>query len=74
VSLGVVTIGGMSLTISCDDCAMLHTEVCEDCVVTFLCGPESSDGVVIDAAEAKAIRLLSSVGLAADLRHARRAG
>jgi hypothetical protein len=59
-------------TISCDDCSMQFTEHCDDCVVTFLCGREPDDAVVIDAEEARALRLLSGAGLVPGLRHVRR--
>jgi hypothetical protein len=62
------------LTISCDDCSMQHTEVCDDCVVTFICGREPGEAVVIDVAEARAVRLLGQAGLVPRLRHARRTG
>lgn len=61
------------LTISCDDCAMRDTSACDDCVVTFLCGREPGEGIVIDAAEARAVRLLNRAGLAPRLRHESRA-
>ena len=38
-----------SLTISCDECTMQGTAACEDCVVTFLCGREPNDAIIIDA-------------------------
>jgi hypothetical protein len=63
-----------ALTISCDDCAMQHTETCDDCVVTFLCERAPGEAVVIDVAEARAVRLLSQGGLVPRLRHARRTG
>jgi len=65
---------GPALTISCDDCVMRHTEACDDCVVTFLCEGEPDEGVVIDAAEARAVRLLGRAGLTPRLRHVRRTG
>jgi hypothetical protein len=63
-----------SLTISCDDCAMQGTTACDDCVVTFLCGREPDDAVIIDADEARAVRLLSRSGLVPALRHRPRSG
>jgi hypothetical protein len=66
-----------SLTISCDECVMQGTHVCEDCVVSFLLsdGSEGTDGaLVIDAEEHRAVRLLSGAGLTPGLRHTRRAG
>ena len=62
----------MSFTISCDDCAMQDTAHCDDCVVTFICSREPDDAVVIDADEARALRLLSGAGLVPELRHVTR--
>lgn len=59
------------LTISCDDCIMRATAACRDCVVTFLCERDQHDAVVIDAAELRAIKLLSTAGLVPALRHRR---
>lgn len=63
-----------ALTISCDDCSMQHTETCDDCVVSYICGREPGQAVVIDVAEARAVRLLTQGGLVPGLRHARRTG
>jgi len=62
------------MTISCDDCAMQHTSTCDDCVVTFICGREPDDAVVIDVEEARAVRLLARGGLVPELRHVPRSG
>ena len=62
------------ITISCDDCAMQGTSACDDCVVTFICGREPDEAVIIDAAEARAVRLLAEAGLVPGLRHRRRTG
>lgn len=62
------------LTIDCADCVMRESSACDDCVVTFLCEHEPGTAVVVDAAEARAVRLLSGAGLAPRLRHTRRAG
>ena len=65
--------GGMTtISISCDDCRMHGTDACDDCVVTFVCNREPDEAVVIDAAEARAIRMLQGAGLVPELRHARR--
>jgi hypothetical protein len=64
---------GMTLTIDCSDCRMQHTPACEDCVVTFICGHDAGDALVIDAAEERAVRLLSRAGLVPRLRHEARA-
>lgn len=58
--------------IDCDECALQETDACADCVVTFLCGAEAGAPVVVDLAEARAIRLLDEAGLAPPLRHRRR--
>lgn len=60
-----------ALTIDCDDCRHQGTDVCADCVVTYLCGRDADDAVVIDVAEARAVRLLSAAGLVPGLRHSR---
>ncbi|HEV7886289.1 MAG TPA: hypothetical protein VGO92_01940 [Acidimicrobiales bacterium] len=62
------------LTIDCDDCRLQGTAACQDCVVTFICGREPDDAVVIDAEVHRAVRLLSGVGLVPELRHVRRSG
>lgn len=59
-------------TISCDDCVAQDTEACGDCVVTFICGREPDDAVIIDAEEERAVRLLAGAGLVPGLRHQRR--
>ena len=59
-----------ALTIDCDECSLQGTEACEDCVVTFLLGAERTTSVVIDMAEARAVRLLGDAGLVPTLRHA----
>jgi hypothetical protein len=62
------------LTIDCDDCSLQGTDACADCVVTYLCGREPDEAVVIDVAEARAVRLLGQAGLVPALRHRRRTG
>lgn len=62
------------LRIDCEDCVARHTDACADCVVTFLCTREPDDAVVVDVAEARALRLLGEVGLVPRLRHRRRTG
>jgi hypothetical protein len=62
------------LRISCDDCVMQGTDACQDCVVTFICGREPDDAVVVDADEARAVRMLGQAGLIPRLRHVRRTG
>ena len=61
-----------TLTIDCDTCSLQGTDACDDCVVTFLCGREPDEAVVIDVAEARAVRLLGQAGLVPSLRHLRR--
>ena len=60
--------------ISCDDCVMQHSDACDDCVVTFICNREPDEAVVIDAAEARAVRMLGDAGLVPRLRQVRRTG
>ncbi len=68
------TDGKEPLLIDCDQCTLQHTEACTDCVVTFLCGVESEQPVVVHLAEARAMRLLGDAGLAPPLRHRHRTG
>ena len=51
---------------------MQNTDHCADCIVTFVCGREPDDALVIDAEEARAFRLLIGAGLVPELRHVRR--
>jgi hypothetical protein len=57
------------LVIDCETCVMRHTEACDDCLVTFLCEDGDQGAIVIDAAEARAVTLLTRAGLAPALRH-----
>ena len=45
----------------------------DDCVVSFIVGRHPDDAVVIDADEARAVRLLEQAGLVPGVRHARQA-
>jgi hypothetical protein len=63
-----------ALRIACDDCTMQHTDTCADCVVTYIRSRDADDAVVVDVAEARALRLLSNAGLVPELRHVRRTG
>lgn len=60
--------------IDCDECVMVHTSTCDDCIVTFLCSREPDDAVVIDVGEARAVRMLQDAGLVPELRHRPRTG
>jgi hypothetical protein len=57
------------LRIDCDDCVMAGTDACADCIVTFMCTRDDHGAVVINAAEARALRVLQSGGLLPELRH-----
>jgi hypothetical protein len=57
------------LRIDCDDCVMAGTAACDDCVVTFLCSRDAGGAVVVDASEARALRLLQDAGLVPALLH-----
>ncbi len=62
------------LTIDCDCCTLRQTAACEDCVVSFLLEREPEDAVVIDADEARAMRMLERAGLLPTLRFSTQAG
>lgn len=63
-----------TLTISCEDCTGRHTSRCEDCVVSFVLDREPDDALVIDAEEARMVRMLARAELVPRLRHASRTG
>ena len=63
-----------NISISCDDCALKSSPACDDCVVTFLLDSPASDGIVVDVAEARAVRMLQRAGLVPELRFRRRVG
>ncbi len=60
---------GDLLRIDCAECVLEATDACRDCVVTFLLGTEADRPVVVELAEARAMRELGRVGLAPPLRH-----
>ena len=60
-----------TISISCHDCELLHSDACADCVVSFVLGRDPDDAVVVDVAEARAIRMLGQAGLVPELRHSR---
>jgi len=61
-----------TIAISCDECALQDTDACDDCLVSFVLSREPDDAVVIDADEARAVRMLASAGLVPTLRFASR--
>jgi hypothetical protein len=63
------SLGSGSLTIDCAGCSHCGTDVCSDCVVSFIVSREPDDAVVIDADEARAVRLLERAGLVPGVRH-----
>jgi hypothetical protein len=65
---------GDPLVIDCGSCAMQHTTACDDCLVTFITSREPGDALVIDAEEARAVRMLTQAGLVPAPRHVRRVG
>jgi len=63
-----------TLTIDCDCCSQQGTDACGDCVVSFLLERDPGDAVVIDADEARAMRMLERAGLVPALLFDSRAG
>lgn len=53
---------------------MQGTEVCDDCVVTFLTRRERDEAVILDLDEERALRRLAGAGLVPVLRHVARGG
>jgi hypothetical protein len=62
------------LRIDCGDCVHQSTPTCDECVVSYLLSREPEDAIVIDAEEARAMRMLERAGLVPALRHERRVG
>ena len=62
-----------AFTVDCAECAHRSTAVCDDCVVSFIVGREPGDALVVDADEARAVRLLEQAGLVPGVRHEARA-
>jgi len=62
------------VVIDCSTCALEGTPACDDCVVTFICGRDPDEAVVLSVAEARAVRLLGDAGLMPRNRHVRRTG
>ena len=61
------------MLISCDTCAMQHTDHCNDCVVMAVVEPSPRTGaLVIDADEERALRELADAGLIPEIRMRRR--
>ena len=58
------------LTVDCAECSVRDTQVCDDCVVTFIVNRRPGDAVVIDVAEERAVRMMARAGLVPELRHA----
>ncbi len=61
--------GDGAFTIDCAACAHQGTPVCDDCVVSFIVGRAPEDALVVDADEARAVRLLERAGLLPGVRH-----
>jgi hypothetical protein len=57
-----------AITIECEGCRGREILACGDCVVTFILGREPDDALIIDADEARAVRLLGDAGLVPPLR------
>jgi hypothetical protein len=59
------------ITIDCGDCVHQQTSMCDDCVVSFIVGRQPEDAVVVDADQARAVRMLERAGLVPGVRHSR---
>jgi hypothetical protein len=53
----------VAVTIECDRCALDGTPACRGCLVSFVLDREPGDAVIIDADEARALRVLAEGGL-----------
>ena len=56
-----------SILIDCDLCDLSGTDVCNDCLVTYLCRSDDSS-VVVELSEVRALRALGEAGLVPSLK------
>jgi hypothetical protein len=56
------------MEITCSDCAMRRTAVCDDCIVTYVLD-RGSGAVVFDLPTERALRLLAEAGMIPESRH-----
>lgn len=61
--------GGGTIEIDCDECSQRNTVTCDDCMVTFLCGRQPGDAVLVELEEFRALRVIGDSGLIPPLRH-----
>ena len=57
------------ITIDCGTCTGKALNACGDCVVTFIMERDPDDALIIDAAEARAVRRLGRACLVPPLRY-----
>jgi hypothetical protein len=53
----------VAITIECDHCALQGSSACHGCLVSFVLDRDPGDAVIIDADEARALRVLAEAGL-----------
>lgn len=52
-----------AVTIECDRCTLQGTSACRGCIVSFVLDRAPGDAVILDADEARALRVLADAGL-----------
>jgi hypothetical protein len=57
--------------IDCQTCVARLTDACNDCLVTFLCDEPADTPVVVEASEARQLRLLQDAGMVPSVKHRR---
>lgn len=55
--------GDVALTIECERCVRRETSACTGCLVSFVLDRSPGDAVIIDADEARALRVLADAGM-----------
>ncbi|HEV3329114.1 MAG TPA: hypothetical protein VGZ33_06925, partial [Acidimicrobiales bacterium] len=53
----------VAITIECDRCVRQDSTACGGCLVSFVLDRSPGDAVIIDADEARALRVLADAGL-----------
>lgn len=72
-SQGTVSDAESSVLIDCELCELSGSDVCDDCLVTYLCGSRSGS-VVIELSEVRTLRTIGRTGFVSGLKLGKPAG
>ena len=57
------------LSIDCESCPLINTDLCDDCLVTFICDRDPKAAVIVSLEEWKSMKSMTKVGLLPELRN-----